>query len=149
MPPHMHSLHDYWHPHHFGIFVRIDEPTLTHRHHPKSIVRIMAHSSSWFSEFVGQIYNDMSAPLEYHQRIVTALKTSCLLPVGIRRWLSGKESACQCRRRKFHPWSGKISWRRKWQPTPVFLPGESQGQRSLAGYIQPTGWQRRQTGLRD
>ena len=29
---------------------------------------------------------------------------------------------------------GKIAWRRKWQPTPVFLPGESQGQRSLEGY---------------
>ena len=32
------------------------------------------------------------------------------------------------------PWVGKISWRRKWQPTPVFLPGESQGRRSLVGY---------------
>ena len=31
-------------------------------------------------------------------------------------------------------WVGKISWRRKWQPTPVFLPGESHGQRSLVGY---------------
>ena len=31
----------------------------------------------------------------------------------------------------FDPWVGKISWRRKWQPTPVFLPGESHGQRSL------------------
>ena len=29
---------------------------------------------------------------------------------------------------------GKIPWRRKWQPTPVFLPGESHGQRNLAGY---------------
>ena len=32
------------------------------------------------------------------------------------------------------PWVGKILWRRKWQPTPVFLPGESDGQRSLVGY---------------
>ena len=32
------------------------------------------------------------------------------------------------------PWVGKISWRRKWQPTPVFLPGESYGQQSLVGY---------------
>jgi len=31
------------------------------------------------------------------------------------------------------PWVGKTSWRRAWQPTPVFLPGESQGQRSLVG----------------
>ena len=51
------------------------------------------------------------------------------------RWLSGKESACQCRTRRFHPWVGKIPWRMAWQPTPVFLPGESHGQRSLAGYL--------------
>ena len=50
------------------------------------------------------------------------------------RWLSGKEHACQCRRPGFDPWVGKIPWRRKWQPTPVFLPGESHGQRCLAGY---------------
>ena len=45
--------------------------------------------------------------------------------------------ACQCRRHKrcrFDPWVGKIPWRTAWQPTPVFLPGESHGQRSLAGY---------------
>ena len=50
---------------------------------------------------------------------------------------SGKESACQCRRHKrlrLDPWVGKIPWRRACQPTPVFLPGESHGQRSLAGY---------------
>ena len=40
----------------------------------------------------------------------------------------------QCRRPGFDPWVGKIPWRRKWQPTPIFLPGESQGQRSLGGY---------------
>ena len=34
----------------------------------------------------------------------------------------------------FDPWVGKIPWRRAWQPTPVFLPGASHGQRSLAGY---------------
>ena len=51
--------------------------------------------------------------------------------------LSGKESACQCRRcrkRGFDPWVRKISWRKKWQPTPVFLPRKSHGQRSLEGY---------------
>ena len=40
----------------------------------------------------------------------------------------------QCRRPGFDPWVGKIPWRRKWQPTPVLLPGESHGQRSLVGY---------------
>ena len=47
---------------------------------------------------------------------------------------SGKESACQCRRHGFDPWIRKIPWRRKWQSTTVFLPGEFHGQRSLAGY---------------
>ena len=37
------------------------------------------------------------------------------------------------RRFGFDPWAGKIAWRRKWPPTPVFLPGESHGQRSLVG----------------
>ena len=50
---------------------------------------------------------------------------------------SGKgPNACQCRRHKrykFDSWMGKIPWRRKWQPSPVFLPGESYGYRSLAG----------------
>ena len=45
-----------------------------------------------------------------------------------------KESALPGQRPWFDPWVGTIPWRRKWQPTPVFLPGESLGQRSLAGY---------------
>ena len=40
----------------------------------------------------------------------------------------------QCRIPRFDPWVGKIPCRRAWQLTPVFLPGESDGQRSLAGY---------------
>ena len=40
----------------------------------------------------------------------------------------------QYRRPRFEPWVGKISWRRKWPPTPVFLSREFHGQRSLAGY---------------
>ena len=50
------------------------------------------------------------------------------------RWLSGKEYVCQCRRCRFSPLVGKIPWRRKWQPTLVFLPGQSHGQRSLVDY---------------
>ena len=51
--------------------------------------------------------------------------------------ISVKEPACQCRRCKrcgFNSWVGKIPWRRAGQPTPLFLPGESHGQRSLVGY---------------
>ena len=53
------------------------------------------------------------------------------------RQCSGKESICQCRRRKRLGFSlrvGKIPWRRKWQPTPVFLPENSHKQRDLVGY---------------
>ena len=49
---------------------------------------------------------------------------------------SDKEPACQCRRHKrrgFDSWVRKVLWRKAWQPTPVFLPGESHGQRSLVG----------------
>ena len=46
----------------------------------------------------------------------------------------GKESAWNMGDLGFDPWVGKISWRRKWQPTPAFLPGESQRWRSLVGY---------------
>ena len=56
-------------------------------------------------------------------------------------WFSGKEPTCQCRRGKFDPWVGKIPWKRKWQPTPVFLPGKSYGHRGLMGY-SPWGHKR-------
>ena len=56
------------------------------------------------------------------------------------QWLSGKESSCQC---GFDPCVVKIRWRRKWQPTPVFLPGKSHGQRCLAGY---SPWDRKRVG---
>jgi len=51
--------------------------------------------------------------------------------------LSGNETACQCRRRGVR----KIFWRRVWQPTQVFLPGEAHEQRSLAG-LQSIGSKR-------
>ena len=57
----------------------------------------------------------------------------CCFPGGTR----GKEHGCQCRRGKnleIDPWVGKIPCSRTWQPTPVFLPGEFHGQRSLVGY---------------
>ena len=59
-----------------------------------------------------------------------------LLPSDFPYGTSDKEPACQYRRHERHrldPWVRKIPWRRKWQPTPVFLPEGSHGQRSLAG----------------
>ena len=67
----------------------------------------------------------------------TELYLHCLLSLHIPGGVSGKEPTCQCRRHKrcwFDPWVRTIPWRRAWQPTPVFLPGESHGQRSLVGY---------------
>ena len=60
---------------------------------------------------------------------------------------SSKESTCQsrrCKRRGFDPWVGKIPCRRAWQPTPVSLPGESHGQRSLEGY---SPWGHRESAM--
>ena len=68
--------------------------------------------------------------------------------MGFSRGTSGREPSCQCRRHKtrgFNPWVGKIPWRRAWQPTPVSLPRESHGQRSLVGYSP--GGHRSQTRL--
>ena len=53
---------------------------------------------------------------------------------GLPKWCSGKESTCQCKRHRLNPWVKKIPWRRKWQPTLVFLLGKFHGQRSLTGY---------------
>ena len=52
------------------------------------------------------------------------------LPWGLSQW----RVCLQRRRGRFNPWVRKIPWRRKWQPTPVFLPGKFYGQRSLVGY---------------
>ena len=71
------------------------------------------------------------------------------LDLGLPWRLSGEESSCnaggrlRCRRHKFDPWVRKTPERRKWQPTPVFLPGKSYGQRSLAGY---SPWHHRRLG---
>ena len=65
---------------------------------------------------------------------------------GLLWWLSGKEFTFQCRslrRRVVDPWVRKIHWRRAWQPTPVFLPGESHEQRSPAGCSL---WGRKESG---
>ena len=67
------------------------------------------------------------------------IQQTFILPTQSKYWdfpggASGEEPACQCRRHKrqgFNPCVRNISWRRKWQPTPVFLPGKSHGQRSL------------------
>ena len=71
---------------------------------------------------VGSVLGD-----DYHLPVILFARRP---DIGLRRWLSGKEStSCQCRRRsrlKFNPRVEKMPWRRKWQPTPVLLPEKSQ-----------------------
>ena len=110
-------------PHHDTLFTT-GEPTLTHWNHPESIVSLRVHV--WCITCYG-------------------LRHLFMMPYTMTpRWHSGKESICQCRRCKrckFNPWLRRIPWSRKWQFTPVFLPGKFHGQRGLGGQ-QSTGSQR-------
>ena len=82
-----------------------------------------------------QFYNLVVNPRDYTwQCWILQLFWEARYRDGLSRWHSGKGSTFQFRRCKFNPWDRKIFWRRKWQPTPVLLPGESHGQKSLAGY---------------
>ena len=76
---------------------------------------------------------------QLHLAILSSLQLKKHLDftMGFLGGTSGKEPPCQCRRHKRHgfvPWVGKILWKRKWEPTPVFLPRESHGQRNLRSY---------------
>ena len=66
--------------------------------------------------------------------LLNLIEVKYIIYGGLLWWLSRKESTCQCRRCRFDPWFEKISWRRKWQPTLVFLPAKTQGQRSMGAY---------------
>ena len=74
--------------------------------------------------------------MEYY----SSIKRNGSFPSGA----SDKESACQRRRCGFNPWVGKITWRRTWQPTPVFLPGEStdRGDWQATVHSVPKSWTR-------
>ena len=74
-----------------------------------------------------------SEPQQHHADVFPVQEASLHLG-GLPQWLSGKEPAYHHRRHGFNPWSGKITWRRKWQLTPAFLSAESHGQGSLADY---------------
>ena len=81
------------------------------------------------SHRVGQDRSDLAAAALILNIQVSFIK----LQKAVARWLSGKKSTYQCRKYGLDPWVGKIPWKRKCQPTPVFLLGKSHGQRSLVG----------------
>ena len=98
------------------------------------------HTMEYYSAMKGwneAICSNMDGPRDYHTEwIMSDRDKNHMIPLtsGLLRWLSGKESTCQCRRHRFDPWVGEFPWRRKWQLTSVFLPGKSWKQRSLVGY---------------
>ena len=84
-----------------------------------------------FLAFVGLPIKSFHYCCKYFEKSI-CLCLVCMYPcllgnMGLPCWPSGEESACQCRRRRFKTYTGKIPWRSKWQPSPVFLPRKSQG----------------------
>ena len=92
--------------------------------------------SPWDGNWLAYDHPNLDSILK--SRDITLLtKVRIVKAMGFPGGTSGKEPACQCKRRKrrrYNPWVGKIPWRRAWQPTPVYLPGGVYGQRSLEGY---------------
>ena len=82
-----------------------------------------AHMSSKWQE-IASVIPHISIPS------YIALRYIARLPSWLRWW----RICLQCRKPRFNSWVGKTSWSRKWQPTPVFFPGKTHGQRSLADY---------------
>ena len=76
----------------------------------------------------------------YQTNTLYTLSLQCYFPGGS----DSKASCLQCRRPGFDPWVGKILWRRKWQPTPVLLPGKSHGRRNVVGY---SPWGRKESDM--
>ena len=95
------------------------------------IIALAVARSSQFTVSLDFVYHNCLSwyPREIFQEWLEALWSVFITLVAqtVRRLLA-------MRRPGFDPWIGKISWRRAWQPTPVFLPRESHGQRSLVGY---------------
>ena len=90
------------------------------------------------SKSLHSAYTKFMSSLRHRIRFLHFIKWTTGIPTfWLPWWLISKESACQWRRHRFDLWVGKIPWRRKGKPTPVFLPGKSHGQRSLQATFHP------------
>ena len=105
--------------------------------HPMLAVRF------WQTAFCLGKFGDLVAVLAINvkgflcRNLVSLTRKSPTTWVDFPGGTNGKEAICQCRRcrrLRFYPSVGKMPWRRAWQPTPVFLPGDSHGQKRLVGY---------------
>ena len=103
-----------------------------------------AYVRNWFLPLFNFLsYALRKIPFHYFPRgsfwIYSCLQTAkyynfFLVCLGLPWWLRQQRACLKCKRPGLNPWVRKIPRRRKWQPTPVFLPGGSQGWRSMAGY---------------
>ena len=80
-------------------------------------------------------WDTMGSLLQVSYKVETRAKSLTTVSQGSPCWLSGKESACHCRRHRFILCGRKIPWKRKWQPASVFLPEKSPGQMERAGRL--------------
>ena len=88
------------------------------------------------TNFIYYFINSISSKLADNMKLTIHFLSLDII-LRLPRWISGKESACQCirhRRCRLHPWIRKIPWGREWEPTLVSLPMKSHGQRSLDAY---------------
>ena len=118
--------------------------TQTYKEIHRRLVRfVLSQSGAWgWGEGWGTGQRQWKVPQTSRYKVIAGMRCTPGLPW----WPSGRRLQLQCRRHRFDPWVGKTRWRRRWQPTPVFLPRKSQAQKSLAGY-SPWGPKRTRHGL--
>ena len=122
-----------------------------------SKAKLKPKQSPWWSFLLVKCFNARHSRKAERQSWYQMFPNLTLNSSVFRLWgflvVQCEEPVCQCRRHRMDPWVGKIPWRRKWQPTPGFLPGKSHGQRSLVGYSpwyhkeSDTTWQLNITSL--
>ena len=101
----------------------------------RNISRYICHIAIYLS-LTGLLNTIISRPIHVPHRLYYFIRFYgwIIVRYGLPWCLTGKQSTCQCRRCGFDPCVGKILWTRKWQPTLIFLPRKSHGQRGLAGH---------------
>ena len=114
------------------MFIRLGNPT-EHSQEKRTFIAVHVKCSSSLLWLMLRRKSQALTPLPKRQRSNRTTNVP-YTHVGLPRWLRWERIHLQSRRSGFDPWAWKIPWRREWQPTPVFLPGESHGQRSLVGY---------------
>ena len=136
-----HTTHWLWHQ--FIVAALLYSPKLNGLKQHKFITCSFHWSGVWWAQSCLCLDSQTRNRASYY--LLHLFLSNCT--IWLPRWLSSKDSACQCRgckKCRFDPCIGMTPWRRKWQPTPVFLPGKFHGQRNLAGY---SSWGHKQSDM--